>query len=97
METTTRAKLVNAVQEQAGFSKRQSAAFVDAVFEMIGEAMEEGEDVKLPRFGTFRVRHKTTRIGRNPKTSEVVEISARKVVTFKASQGLKNRVQGSSR
>ena len=94
MGTTTRAQLTKAIQEQAGFSKHQSTAFVDAVFEMISDTLEQGEDVKLARFGTFRVRQKTARVGRNPKTSEVVEISARKVVTFKASHILRERVDG---
>ena len=96
MKTTTRANLAKAVYEQAGIPKRQSATFVDALFEMIKETLEEGEDVKLPSFGNFSVRQKTARPARNPKNGEVFEVSARKVVKFKASHILKDRVKENS-
>lgn len=91
---TTKAEIIAAVQERTKLNKRQSAEIVETLFEAIRESLTRGEMVKLARFGVFSVRTKRSRIGRNPKTGDATEISARKVVTFKASQILKDRVAG---
>ncbi len=85
----TKAELVEKIYEQVGFSKRESAEIVDTVFEIMKETLEKGEKIKISGFGNFVVRSKRERIGRNPHTREAITISARKVVTFKASQILK--------
>ena len=86
----TKAELVEEVYEAVGFSKKDSAQLVDLVFETIKETLENGEKRKVSGFGNFVVREKKARIGRNPQTGEEIEISARKVLTFKPSQVLKN-------
>lgn len=86
----TKAELVEEVYEAVGFSKKDSAQLVDLVFETIKETLEDGEKLKVSGFGNFVVREKKSRIGRNPQTGEEIEISARKVLTFKPSQVLKN-------
>ncbi len=88
----TKAELVEKIYEQVGFSKRESAEIVDMVFEIMKESLEKGEKIKISGFGNFVVRSKRERIGRNPHTREAITISARKVVTFKASQILKTAV-----
>jgi len=86
----TKADLVERInQKVGGFSKRESAEIVDAVFELIRDALAKGESAKLSGFGKFAVRQKRTRTGRNPQTGQPLEISARKVMTFKPSQVLK--------
>ncbi len=90
----TKAEIVEKIYEQVGFSKRESADIVDTVFEIMKETMEQGEKIKISGFGNFVVRSKRERIGRNPHTKEAITISARKVVTFKASQILKAAVNG---
>lgn len=91
--TLTKADLVEALFEQIGFNKREAADVIDAFFDTISRTLVAGEDVKLPGFGNFEVRHKTARPGRNPRTGEEVMISARRVVTFRASQILRRRIQ----
>ncbi len=86
----TKAELVEEVYGAVGFSKKESANLVDLVFETIKETLESGEKLKVSGFGNFVVREKKARIGRNPQTGEEIEISARKVLTFKPSQVLKN-------
>jgi integration host factor subunit alpha len=88
----TKAKISEAVRQSTNLSRDDAADTVEAVFEMIRARLENGEDVKLPGFGNFSVRKKGQRVGRNPKTGEAVQIMARKVVTFKASSILRNRV-----
>ena len=84
----TKNDLVNAVANH-GLSKRQSASVVESVFDIIFRCFEKGEDVKIVGFGHFRIRRKASRRGRNPQTGDSIEITARKVLTFKASQILK--------
>lgn len=88
----TKAEIVEKIYEKVGFSKRESADIVDTVFEIMKESLSDGEKIKISGFGNFVVRSKRERIGRNPHTREAITISARKVVTFKASQILKNAV-----
>ncbi len=93
----TKAEIVEKIYEQVGFSKREAAEIVDTVFEIMKDTMAEGEKIKISGFGNFVVRSKRQRIGRNPHTREAITISARNVVTFKASQILKKAVaQGKS-
>lgn len=87
--TITKANLVEKVNDKVGFSKKESAEVVDAVFEVMRESLEKGESVKISGFGKFSVRQKKARKGRNPQTGQSLEISARRVMTFKPSQVLK--------
>ena len=89
----TKADLVNAVYERLGLSKRETAKLVDAVFDLIKEALKKGEKVKISGFGNFIVRHKSPRKGRNPRTGEPIEISARRVLVFKPSQVLRKALR----
>ena len=91
-KTTTRSTLSEAVFKNVGLSRNESSALVDSVFDEILKSLIEGDDVKISSFGTFIVRNKKERIGRNPKTGEEVPITARSVVTFRASNVLKSRV-----
>ncbi|ABK43819.1 integration host factor, alpha subunit [Magnetococcus marinus MC-1] len=90
--TMTKADIVQTVYHRLGLSKKESADVVESVFELIRSQLESGEPVKISGFGGFSIRDKKPRQGRNPKTGEDVEISARRVVTFKASQILLDRV-----
>ena len=91
-KTTTRSTLSEAVFKNVGLSRNESSALVDSVFNEILKSLIEGDDVKISSFGTFIVRNKKERIGRNPKTGEEVPITARSEVTFRASNVLKSRV-----
>jgi len=86
----TKAEIIELVYEKVGFSKKDSAELVELVFDTIKETLERGEKIKISGFGNFVVREKKSRIGRNPQTGEAIEISARKVLTFRPSQVLKN-------
>ena len=90
--TTTRSTLSEAVFKNVGLSRNESANLVDTVFSEILMSLINGDDVKISSFGTFIVREKKERIGRNPKTGEEVPITARSVVTFRASNVLKSKV-----
>jgi integration host factor subunit alpha len=90
--TITKAELAATLYEEVGLNKREAKEFVELFFEKIREALEEGTSVKLSGFGGFSIRDKSQRPGRNPKTGEEVAVSARRVVTFKASQKLKDDV-----
>ena len=91
-KTTTRSSLSEAVFKNVGLSRNESANLVDSVFTEILISLIKGDDVKISSFGTFIVREKKERIGRNPKTGEEVPITARSVVTFRASNVLKSKV-----
>jgi|TARA_A100001011_G_scaffold108092_1_gene114698 integration host factor subunit alpha len=91
-KTTTRSTLSEAVFKNVGLSRNESANLVDSVFSEILTSLIKGDDVKISSFGTFIVREKKERIGRNPKTGEEVPITARSVVTFRASNVLKSKV-----
>ncbi len=85
----TKADIIEQIYEKIGFSKKESAEIVEIVFETMKETLEKGEKIKISGFGNFVVRSKRPRIGRNPQTGEEIEISARKVLTFRPSQVLK--------
>ena len=95
-KTLTRADLSEAVHRQIGLSRSESADLVKSMLDMISDYLVEGETVKLSSFGTFMVRSKNGRIGRNPKTGEEVPIEPRRVLVFKPSAVLKSRVNGSA-
>jgi integration host factor subunit alpha len=90
--TITRAHLSEAVYHEVGLSRNESAELVEAVLDQIADALQRDEIVKISSFGTFSVRQKGRRIGRNPKTGEEVPILPRKVLVFRASQVLKQRI-----
>ena len=91
-KTLTRADLADVVYRELGLSHAESSDIVDAVIEEIVSALEANDVVKLSSFGTFHIRNKNQRIGRNPKTKEEIPISARKVVTFHASNILMSHI-----
>ena len=95
--TITRADLAEAVYEEVGLSRNESSDLVESVLDEIADALVRGEGVKLSSFGSFSVREKGERIGRNPKTGVEVPIKPRKVLVFRASHVLKDRIkQGTS-
>ena len=96
-KTTTRSTLSEAVFKNVGLSRNESANLVDSVFSEILMSLINGDDVKISSFGTFIVRDKKERIGRNPKTGEEVPITARSVVTFRASNVLKSKVNAKNK
>ncbi|MCG5259795.1 integration host factor subunit alpha [Cupriavidus gilardii] len=91
--TLTKAELAEMLFDQVGLNKRESKDMVEAFFDVIREALEQGDSVKLSGFGNFQLRDKPQRPGRNPKTGEIIPITARRVVTFHASQKLKSLVE----
>jgi integration host factor subunit alpha len=90
--TVTRADLSEAVYQEVGLSRNDSAALVETVLNEIVEALTRGQTVKISSFGSFSVRQKGKRVGRNPKTGEEVPILPRKVLVFRASHVLKNKI-----
>lgn len=95
--SVTKADLAERLFDELGLNKREAKEFVDAFFAAIADALAKGEQVKLSGFGNFELRRKPQRPGRNPKTGEEIPISARTVVTFRAGQKLKQRVESSAR
>ncbi|TCS68803.1 integration host factor subunit alpha [Sulfuritortus calidifontis] len=93
MTTLTKAELANLLFEKVGLNKREAKEMVEAFFEEVRTALETGDSVKLSGFGNFQLREKPQRPGRNPKTGEEMPITARRVVTFHASQKLKAMVE----
>ncbi len=89
LSTLTKAELAELLFEQVGLNKREAKDMVETFFDEIRNALERGESVKLSGFGNFQLRDKPQRPGRNPKTGEEIPISARRVVTFHASQKMK--------
>ncbi len=94
MSTLTKADLAELLFEKVGLNKREAKDVVESFFDEIRSALESGDIVKLSGFGNFQCREKPQRPGRNPKTGEEMPISARRVVTFHASQKLKSQVEG---
>jgi len=93
-KTLTRADLSEAVQRSVGLSRTESAELVETTLDLISDALVEGDNVKLSSFGTFMVRQKNGRMGRNPKTGEEVLIEPRRVLVFRPSQSMKAKVNG---
>jgi len=93
--TVTRADLIDAVYKEIGLSRTESAVIIESILSHITGALIKGETVKLSGFGTFDVRHKKSRMGRNPKTGREVPITSRRVLGFRPSNILKRRVNAS--
>lgn len=91
----TKADLVDAIHERIGFSKKEAADMVELIFDTMKDALTAGEKIKISGFGNFVVTEKRSRTGRNPQTGEAIEISARRVLTFKSSQVLREEVKES--
>ncbi len=91
-ETLTRADLAEAVHEEVGLTRQDCAGMVERTLDLVAEALEQGEVVKLSGFGVFQVRDKRARMGRNPKTGEPAAIDPRRVISFRASHVMKARV-----
>ena len=91
-KTVTRADLIEAVYQEVGLSRNESADLVETVLDEIATNLTKGDNVKISSFGSFAIRHKSQRMGRNPKTGEEVPILPRRVIIFKPSHVLKNRV-----
>ncbi|MBF0195409.1 MAG: integration host factor subunit alpha [Magnetococcales bacterium] len=89
----TKADIVDVLCSKLEHPRKETQEIIEAMFEMIKVELEKGESIKLPGFGNFVVRSKRSRVGRNPKTGEEMEITARQVLTFKPSTILRNRVQ----
>jgi len=90
--TVTRAELTEVIYQEVGLSRDESAGLVASVLDRIAEALTRGKTVKISSFGSFSVRDKAERVGRNPKTGEEVPILKRRVVVFRASHVLKDRI-----
>lgn len=88
----TKADIVEALYEKVGFSKKEAADLVELVFDSLKNTLSQGQKIKISGFGNFVVREKRSRIGRNPQTGETIEISARRVLTFRPSQVLRAEV-----
>ncbi len=94
IETLTRAEIAEAIHRKLGLSRAESLAMVESILQHMTTALGDGENVKISGFGTFLLRDKGERIGRNPKTGVEVPITPRRVMTFRASQMLKDRICG---
>ncbi len=94
METLTRAEIAEAMNRNIGLSRSDSLALVESILGHMSDALASGQNLKISGFGTFLLRDKAQRIGRNPKTGVEVPITSRRVLTFRASQMLKDRVAG---
>ncbi|MBI2711842.1 MAG: integration host factor subunit alpha [Bdellovibrio sp.] len=88
----TKADIVEALYEKVGFSKKEAADLVELVFDTLKGTLADGQKIKISGFGNFVVREKRSRVGRNPQTGESIEISARRVLTFRPSQVLRSDV-----
>ena len=91
-KTLTRADLYEAVYQKVGLSRSESAGLVESILNEVSDAAVRGETIKLSSFGTFAIRSKNERIGRNPKTGEEVPITPRRVLSFRPSHLMKDRV-----
>ena len=91
-KTLTRADLAESVHEEVGLTRQDCAGLVERTLDLVAEALEDGQTVKLSGFGVFQVRAKRARMGRNPKTGEPASIVPRRVISFRASQVMKARI-----
>src|SRR5687767_6957385 len=91
----TKADIVEALYEKVGFSKKEAADLVELIFDTIKSTLSQGQKIKISGFGNFVVREKRSRVGRNPQTGQSIEISARRVLTFRPSQVLRAEVNAS--
>ena len=91
----TKADIIELLYDQIGLSKRESADIVETLFDIIKENLENGEDIKISGFGSFNIRDKRARRGRNPQTGESITITSRRVLTFKASNVFRDQLNPS--
>ena len=96
-KTHTRLDLTEAVYREVGLSRNESAELVESILAHVSDSLVKGETVKISSFGTFQVRQKGARMGRNPKTGEEVPIEPRRVITFRASHVLKDQINATHR
>jgi len=96
-KTLTRMDLSEAVFREVGLSRNESSDLVEGILKHLSDALVKGESVKISSFGTFSVRSKTARVGRNPKTGEEVPITPRRVLSFRPSHLMKDRVNSGNR
>lgn len=96
-KTLTRIDLAEAVFHEVGLSRNESADLVEAVLDHVSDTLVRGENVKISSFGTFNIRNKSARIGRNPKTGKEVPIHPRRVLSFRPSQTMKERVEAGNK
>ena len=96
-KTLTRMDLSESVFREVGLSRNESSALVESVLQHISDALVNGESVKISSFGTFSIRDKSARVGRNPKTGEEVPIHPRRVLTYRPSHLMKDRVAEGNR
>lgn len=92
--TLTKTQIIEAIQDEKGFTQKQAKESVEILIELIRKSLEKGEDVLLTGFGKFSVKEKAERKGRNPATGEAMMLAARKVITFKSSGKLRDKVNG---
>jgi integration host factor subunit alpha len=90
----TKIDIIQDVYEKLGLSKKDSAKIVESVFEIMKDSLARGEKIKISGFGNFSIKEKKSRRGRNPQTGDEIEISARRVLTFKSSQVLRKSLNG---
>lgn len=95
--TLTKADIAEKVRSQAGRNKKESAQMVDTLFEIIKQSLQQGKDVMISGFGKFSVRDRGERVGRNPLTGEPIMLPAKKVVTFRSSGKLREKINGQER
>ena len=93
----TKADLIEKVYAKTGFSKKKSAEILEKVFDLIKSTLQEGETIKIAGFGNLVVKNKSARRGRNPQSGDEIEISSRKILTFKPSQVLKGAINGNGK
>lgn len=94
-KTLTKSEMMNHLMDNLGLTRQQSRAFVEAFFRELSDSLIAGQQVKLSGFGNFEIKDKNQRPGRNPKTGELVNVTARRVVTFKAGQKMRRSVETS--
>jgi len=92
--TLTKIQIIESIQNQTGFPKNKSSEIVESLLEIIKNTLASGEDVMISGFGKFNVREKNERKGRNPATGEAMMLAQRKVVTFRCSGQLRDRING---
>jgi integration host factor subunit alpha len=94
IDTLTRAEIAEAMNRKLGLSRSESLAMVESILGHMSDALAKGQNLKISGFGTFLLRDKAQRVGRNPKTGVEVPITSRRVLTFRASQMLKDKISG---
>lgn len=95
-DTMTKADIIEAIYQKVGYSKKDAADLVELIFNTIKDTLARGEKIKISGFGNFVVRDKKARTGRNPQTGDAIQISARRVLTFKPSQVLRTEVNATA-